>query len=1149
MSSGRIDAHRHASSRLVPEVGDGGLVAIEHTVTAPADLLAVGARRTSQSVLPIGFALGPESPSVASQHSTSEPPLQRHLSTQALEAHTQPYREHLWTLEVLAEHFQSSGIDIEDVSKSAGLSSAAATAILAKVGPNVLTPPAKIPHWLLFLIQFSNLFMVLLMCAGSLCLILYGISPTDPSNLYLGVLLWVVVFATCLETFYQEAKSDELMAKFRLLSPLSASVQRNGGQVLAVSALDLVPGDLVHLSSGQKIPADCRVLVTNGLKVDQSMITGESDPVECETSAADFEVTESRTIVFNGSLCVEGSGLVLVIRTGDHTLIGGMVALTGQTKPKQSTLKQDIQHFVTVVVVIALAQACIVFVVGLSRGLPPIQVAVNGIITVVVGNVPQGLPTTVTACLVIVAERMSKRQVLVKRLDIIECLGSCTCICTDKTGTLTQNLMSVANFWTFAGHWSLRQAGDAFSLAAGGIGVGGGGGGGVGAGVEDSETKDAATSGSSSSSRGSVVVESRLRALRCVVDICALNSRVVMMQSSAGSADSEPSGDATELGLYRAMGQLVPRSAGGIGLEQHRAAKPKVHEVPFNSKNKWQMSIHSIAADGGGKQQFVMFIKGAPDVLLGKCRLCLGPDGAVEVMGLSELATIHTAMETYAEQAERVLGLAMVELPQSVVLEEESDTEWKAALRAGLESSSGNSDSAGVAAILQRIVFVGLVTLQDPPRDEVPNAIEDCRKAGIKVVMVTGDHPVTAEAIARKIGLITLPTRASLARERDCDPLDVSESEVGALVVRGIDIKSMTAEDWRIITSKQEVVFARTSPENKLTIVNEFKKVGNITAMTGDGVNDSPALKQADIGIAMGLNGSDVAREAGDLVLLDDNFASIVVGIREGRLLFANLKKSVAYTLTHLVPEILPVLLWVFGGLPLAMSPILALLVDLLTELAPASSLAFEPAEEVLMLVPPRNAKLERLTSMPLLLYSYTQAGLILTGAALVGYFLQFAAFGVTAIDLAANANQFFPSANGAPFISASTGVVLTADDQLYILAVVQSLWYLSIVTGQASHIFACRTTVVSIFRHGVFGNVWVNAAVVAALGLACLVVYCPGVIVVTRTETPTQVLVLYTALVALAGLWSWSEFRKWVTRRLVRQGHAKGQFNRIFAW
>jgi sodium/potassium-transporting ATPase subunit alpha len=338
----------------------------------------------------------------------------------------------------------------------------------------------------------------------------------------------------------------------------------------------------------------------------------------------------------------------------------------------------------------------------------------------------------------------------------------------------------------------------------------------------------------------------------------------------------------------------------------------------------------------------VLFLKGAPDVLLSKCGFYMAADGAVLPIDDSFLCLYTDVYEgfggevstcvcdidqhamTLIMQGERVLGFAMK--PMDISFEEAvaADSNYRNALKESMVGQGSNPT--------KDLVFVGLVTLMDPPRAEVPQAVRDCHTAGVKVIMVTGDHPLTAAAIARNIGLITKPTRESIAKERKVPVKDVDESEARAVVVHGSQIPAMTDEDWVRLIAKDEIVFARTSPEQKLIIVKKLTEAGNVVAMTGDGVNDSPALKQAAIGVAMGMNGSDVAREAADIVLLDDNFASIVVGIREGRLLFANLKKSVAYTLTHLVPEVVPTFLWAFVGFPLALGSIQVLCIDLLTE-------------------------------------------------------------------------------------------------------------------------------------------------------------------------------------------------------------------------
>lgn len=998
------------------------------------------------------------------------------------------YSEHMYPLEVLAEKFQTK-LNLDNLMQSPGLTSKRAEELLAQYGPNVLTPPPKLPLWLLFLLQFTNALMVLLQITAVLCLVLYGVNPAVLDNLYLGLLLFVVVFVTCYETYSQEAKADSLMEQFRALVPEQALVLRDGS-LQTVEAARLVLGDVLRLQSGDKVPADCRVILCDSLKVDQSMITGEAEPVDVQVVAADPNALEARNLVFNGSLVVDGAALAVVVRTGDATLIGSMVELTGDVGKTQSTLKKDIEHFVTFLTLFALFQAATVFIVGLSRGLDPIQVFINGFVVIMIGNVPQGLPSTITACLYLIAERMKAQNVLVKKLDIIETLGCATCICTDKTGTLTLNLMTVANLWVPSAAFSADEA-----LTA---------------------------------------VESNVQ-VRCLMEIAALNSRVVLEKAASDAASDDaaftPKGDATELGLYRCCGRWQE------DLEAFRAASPKVFEVPFNSAAKWQLSVHRLASQAGKE---VVFLKGAPDVLLTKCGFFLDNHGEVQPIDDAFKATFTAAYEAFGGQGERVLGFAFKPLPGRWEELTERDPAFKDTFKASFLGKAGSEP-------VRDMIFAGLITLQDPPRAEVPQAVKDCQTAGIQVVMVTGDHPLTAAAIARKIGLLSLPTREDVARERGVPVEAVSFQEAPALVVHGATIAAMTEEDWTALLAKKEVVFARTSPEQKLTIVQRFTAAGHVTAMTGDGVNDSPALKQAAIGIAMGRNGSAVAKEAADVVLLDDNFASIVVGVREGRLLFANLKKSIAYTLTHLVPEVLPVLFWGYGGIPQPMASMQALCIDLLTELVPATSFAFEGPESLIMQQPPRNLKTDRLTSFRLLFYSYGQAGIILTAACFFVYFRAFSHFGVSPQDVMSSDNRYFPQESDDQVFISDSGEHMGHRDQLHVLQSVQTAWFLTIVIGQAAHVWVCRTTTVSIFKHGFFSNSVTNYGVVVAIAMAVLVVHCPGIIYVVGARPPLadiSLTLFYAALWVTAALWSYTEGRKWFTRT-----YPTHWLNRLLAW
>ena len=515
-----------------------------------------------------------------------------------------------------------------------------------------------------------------------------------------------------------------------------------------------------------------------------------------------------------------------------------------------------------------------------------------------------------------------------------------------------------------------------------------------------------------------------------------------------------PLNGSTELGLYRFLGTVISERT-GMHIEEYRSENPKVHDIPLSSSTKWQMSVHQMADiehnTARGKQ--VMVLKGTADILINKCSHYLAHDGTTRPIDKDFILKYADLCDTLRGQGEMIQSYAMKILDVTIEQEEAKDKKFKEKLKKRLignkehhhrhqlspsqreekdkqiAAGGGADDSGEELKPIRDFVFVGLITLMDPPREEVGQSIADLHTAGVKVVMVTGDHPLTAEAIGRKIGLITLPSiiiqddedflekiskmdslinRDRLTPSQDEDQLPskaptppsdhhsdglnserLSEKAQKnyAVIVLGTRIDTLSDDEWSAITSMREIVFARTSAEQKLTIVEEFTKAGHVIAMTGDGIHDLPALRQAAIAIAMGLEGSDVAREAADIILLDDNFGSIVVSIKEGRLLFANLKKSIAYTLAHSMPEVLPVLLYTVVGWPQPINSILLLLIDLLTELVPAISLAYEKAEANIMLVPPRNVNTDKLVSFPLLSYAYLQAGVVITLCCLYVYF------------------------------------------------------------------------------------------------------------------------------------------------------------------
>jgi len=447
------------------------------------------------------------------------------------------------------------------------------------------------------------------------------------------------------------------------------------------------------------------------------------------------------------------------------------------------------------------------------------------------------------------------------------------------------------------------------------------------------------------------------------------------------------------------------------------------------------------------------------------------------------------------------------------------------------------------------------VSLVDPPKESVPQAVIDCHTAGIKVIMVTGDHPLTAAAIARQVNIFQSGnfTRQELATIQKIPIADVNDDEADAVVVTGPELDVFSEADWLRVLSKQNIVFARTTPQQKLFIVDHLQKMGHVVAATGDGVNDSPALKKSDIGVAMGINGSDVARDAAAIILMDDDFSSIVVGVREGRTIFDNLTKTIAYTVTHLVPEAIPVLLTLALGFPLALSGLLILTIDLFTELPPAVSLAYEPAEANVMARPPRNSKTDRLVTKQVALYCIFQAGLIEAGVGLLGYFLVFNYYGQSGSDLF-NSNYFdYPSnddmpqfpgcqqlgthGNTTPFTRGQT--CFLRYEQELVLRQAQTCYFVMLTTSQMFHIFFCKTRVANTLEHGIFRNELTLYGVIIELCLILLIVFPPSSHTILTSEPfPPR----FWALLVVGPflLLCWQEGRKWYVRRRPNSWIAK---------
>uniref|UniRef100_A0A673TE17 Sodium/potassium-transporting ATPase subunit alpha n=1 Tax=Suricata suricatta TaxID=37032 RepID=A0A673TE17_SURSU len=749
-----------------------------------------------------------------------------------------------------------------------------------------------------------------------------GTSKLSPSQLYLGVVLAAVVIVTGCFSYYQEAKSSKIMDSFKNMVPQQALVVREGEKI-QINAEEVVVGDLVEVKGGDRVPADLRIISSHGCKVDNSSLTGESEPQTRSPEFTHENPLETRNICFFSTNCVEGTARGIVIATGDRTVMGRIATLASGLEVGRTPIAMEIEHFIQLITGVAVFLGVSFFVLSLILGYSWLE-AVIFLIGIIVANVPEGLLATVTVCLTLTAKRMARKNCLVKNLEAVETLGSTSTICSDKTGTLTQNRMTVAHMWF------------------------------------DNQIHEADTT----EDQSGATFDKRSPTWTALSRIAGLCNRAVFKagQENISVSKRDTAGDASESALLK----CIELSCGSV--RKMRDRNPKVAEIPFNSTNKYQLSIHERE---DSPQSHVLVMKGAPERILDRCSTILVQGKEIPLDKEMQDAFQNAYMEL-GGLGERVLGFCQLNLPS------------------GKFPRGFKFDTDELNFPTEKLCFVGLMSMIDPPRAAVPDAVGKCRSAGIKVIMVTGDHPITAKAIAKGVGIISEgnETVEDIAARLNIPVSQVNPREAKACVVHGSDLKDMTSEQLdEILRNHTEIVFARTSPQQKLIIVEGCQRQGAIVAVTGDGVNDSPALKKADIGIAMGISGSDVSKQAADMILLDDNFASIVTGVEEGRLIFDNLKKSIAYTLTSNIPEITPFLLFIIANIPLPLGTVTILCIDLGTDMVPAISLAYEAAESDIMKRQPRNPQTDKLVNERLISMAYGQIGMI---QALGGFFTYF---------------------------------------------------------------------------------------------------------------------------------------------------------------
>ena len=711
------------------------------------------------------------------------------------------------------------------------------------------------------------------------------------------------------------------------------------GRKQSIAVEDIVVGDIVYCEAGDRVPADLRIFVSNSMKVDNSSITGESEPLVRTIEPVRSIPLESTNLAFFSTNCTDGTGIGVVIATGDRTVMGDIASIVSGIEQVKTPIAKEISYFVLVITIMSVVSGILFAIVYYCLGTSFFK-AFLFMIGITIGNVPEGLLPAMTVALTLTAKRMASKRCLVKHLEAVETLGSTSTICTDKTGTLTQNRMTVEHVW-FGNETYIYRCGqlqhDVHS-------------------VDDIMMK-----------------QDWLLMKRCAM----LCSRAEFLELNENDDNSnieqwKTSGDASEVGIMKFLQQAIEP------VNEYRSKYPKLAEKPFSSTYKYQYSIHR--EQNKVTNSPILVMKGAPERIISLCTQRMDYQGKTIPIDEKFIKMFEDVYHEYGSNGERVLAFCDLELDC-----EKYDSNYQ------FDSSKWDEQIN-----LSNLRFLGLISMIDPPRPDVPKSVQLCRSAGIRVVMVTGDHPITAQAIAKTVNIISSSHRHTTITSLR-STISESNQRVKSIVIPGDELSIMTDEQLsETLLLYGEIVFARTTPKQKLRIVEMFQSLGEIVAVTGDGVNDSPALKKADIGIAMGISGSEVSKQAADMILLDDNFSTIITGIEEGRRIFDNMKKTVSYILAGNVTTIYPFVVYAMTGIPLAITTITALLISLGTDIVPAISLSYEDAELDIMNIPPRNAKTDRLVDKRLLVRAYAYIGIMGSICAYVGYFVTMNRYGYT---------------------------------------------------------------------------------------------------------------------------------------------------------
>ncbi|MBC3888959.1 HAD-IC family P-type ATPase [Acetobacterium paludosum] len=861
-----------------------------------------------------------------------------------------------------------------------GLTQTQAENIQKKFGKNLIDEKKKKSQLLIFLLNFTHLMAILLWGGGAIAF--FAGMPQ------LGIAIWAVNVINGVFSFWQEHRAGKATDALRNMLPSYARVIR-GGEEQKILAEDLVIGDIILFEEGDKISADARLIECSDLQVDQSTLTGESNPVRKTKEAVlkeDLTRAETPNLIFAGTSVSEGNGKAAVMEIGMKTAFGKIAGLTQNMEAEDSPLQKELNRLTKQISIIAIALGIFFFAAAMFLVKEPVATAFVFALGMIVAFIPEGLLPTVTLSLAKAVQRMSKRNALVKKLSSVEALGSTTVICTDKTGTLTQNEMTVNHLWLIDKEYEVTGVG--YSSVGD---------------IMDSNKK---------------VMAQDNEDLRILLTGVALCSNARLLPPNEESPRYTVLGDPTEA----CLGVVAEKA--GINMKEQLELTPRLWELPFESRRKRMTTVHQLEKPIDGTRR-VAYVKGAPKEIINLSDF-IRIDGETQPITEEIRKKIMAANDGYARNGLRVLALSYRLLHK--------------------EDKIPTAMSAYTPEIIEQdMVFVGLVVMADPPRAEVVDAVEECHHAGIRIIMITGDYGLTAESIAKRIGIV---------------------KGLHPRVLSGLDLEALSDEQLKEYL-KDEIIFARVAPEQKLRVVTNLQEMGEVVAVTGDGVNDSPALKKADIGVAMGISGTDVAKEAADMILTDDNFASIVHAIEEGRAVYSNIRKFLLYILNSNMAEAFPSILYLVsrGAIPLPLTVMQILTIDLGTDMLPALGLGTEKPEAGIMDKPPRNQK-EPLLSKNVVFKAFLWYGLLASAASTISYL-------------------FINMQNGWPGVALAGGV-----DPVYIKATAMTL--AAIAFCQIGAVYNCRTEKQSVFKVGLFTNSQVNFGVIVQIILIITLIYLP---------------------------------------------------------